>query len=65
MRAVVQRVKSRGDSNLVLIDLAAGKEELLTPHEPPGAFGLLLLIESLAGLWFLSAWLFGKAAREA
>ena len=42
-RAVVQRVKSRGDSNLFLIDLAAGKEELLTPHEPPGTFdgGLL------------------------
>lgn len=37
-RAVVQRVRSRGDGNLFLIDLAAGKEELLTPHEPPGAF---------------------------
>ena len=37
-RAVVQRVKSRGDSNLFLVDLASGKEELLTPHEPPGAF---------------------------
>ena len=38
-RAVVQRVRSRGDGNLFLIDLASGQEELLTPHEPPGAFG--------------------------
>lgn len=38
-RAVVGRLKSRGDNNLHLIDLATGKEELLTPHEPPGTFG--------------------------
>jgi dipeptidyl aminopeptidase/acylaminoacyl peptidase len=38
-RAVVSRVRSRGDNNLFLIDLATGKEELLTPHEPPGSFG--------------------------
>ncbi len=38
-RAVVARVRSRGDNNLFLIDLASGKEELLTPHEPPGSFG--------------------------
>jgi dipeptidyl aminopeptidase/acylaminoacyl peptidase len=38
-RAVVARVKSRGDNNLHLVDLATGKEELLTPHEPPGSFG--------------------------
>ncbi len=37
-RAVVSRVRSRGDDNLFLIDLATGKEELLTPHEPPGSF---------------------------
>jgi dipeptidyl aminopeptidase/acylaminoacyl peptidase len=37
-RAIVQRVKSRGDGNLFLIDLATGREELLTPHEPPGTF---------------------------
>jgi hypothetical protein len=30
--------------------------------EPPGPFGLLGLIEFFAGLWFLSAWLFRKAA---
>lgn len=31
--------------------------------EPPSALGLLLLIEFFAGAWFLSAWLFMKAAR--
>jgi hypothetical protein len=31
--------------------------------EPPGAIGLLLLIEFFAGTWFASAWLFRKAAR--
>jgi dipeptidyl aminopeptidase/acylaminoacyl peptidase len=38
-RAVVSRVRSRGDNNLFLIDLTTGKEELLTPHDPPGSFG--------------------------
>lgn len=38
-RALVSRLMSRGDNNLFLIDLATGKEELLTPHEPPGTFG--------------------------
>lgn len=37
----------------------------IAANEPPGAFGLLLLIEGLAAFWFLSARLFGKAAREA
>ncbi|MEA2562261.1 MAG: hypothetical protein QOH06_3765 [Acidobacteriota bacterium] len=37
-RAIVQRVKSRGDSNLYLIDIANGREQLITPHTPPGAF---------------------------
>jgi hypothetical protein len=31
--------------------------------EPPGAFGLLILIEFFAVGWFVSAWLFRKAAR--
>jgi hypothetical protein len=31
--------------------------------EPPGALGLLLLIEFFAGSWLLSAWSFRKAAR--
>jgi dipeptidyl aminopeptidase/acylaminoacyl peptidase len=38
-RAVVGRVKSRGDNNLYLLDLQTRKEALLTPHEPPGQFG--------------------------
>ncbi len=37
-RAIVQRVKSRGDSNLYLIDIPAGREQLITPHTPPGSF---------------------------
>jgi dipeptidyl aminopeptidase/acylaminoacyl peptidase len=37
-RALLTRVASRGDSNVFLIDLAGGKEALLTPHEPPGNF---------------------------
>jgi dipeptidyl aminopeptidase/acylaminoacyl peptidase len=37
-RAVVSRVRSRGDNNLYLIDLATGKEQLLTPHDGPGEF---------------------------
>ena len=31
--------------------------------DPPGATGLLVLIELFAATWFLSAWLFRKAAR--
>jgi dipeptidyl aminopeptidase/acylaminoacyl peptidase len=38
-RAVVFRLRSRGDSNLYLVDLESGKEALLTPHEPPGSVG--------------------------
>jgi hypothetical protein len=30
--------------------------------EPPGAIGLLVLIEFFAGAWFVSAWLFRRAA---
>ncbi|HYX47857.1 MAG TPA: hypothetical protein VE820_13695 [Sphingomicrobium sp.] len=30
--------------------------------EPPGRIGLLILIESFAALWLLSAWFFRKAA---
>lgn len=38
-RAIVSRVPARGDSNLVLVDRASGRETLLTPHEGPGSFG--------------------------
>ena len=36
---LVQRVKSRGDSNVSLIGLHERADVLLTPHEPPGTFG--------------------------
>jgi len=35
--ALLSRLVGRGDNNLYLLDLASGKETLLTPHEPPGA----------------------------
>ena len=38
-RAIVIRIPARGDSNLVLVDRASGRETLLTPHEGPGSFG--------------------------
>jgi dipeptidyl aminopeptidase/acylaminoacyl peptidase len=37
--ALLNRVVSRGDNNLYLVDLATGSETLLTPHEGPGSFG--------------------------
>jgi dipeptidyl aminopeptidase/acylaminoacyl peptidase len=36
--AVVNRLQSRGDNNLYLLDLRTKKEVLLTPHDPPGLF---------------------------
>ncbi|MEM1177502.1 MAG: S9 family peptidase [Acidobacteriota bacterium] len=36
--AVIYRLESRSDANLFLMDLGAGKETLLTPHEGPAAF---------------------------
>ena len=35
----------------------------LSAAEPPGALGLLGLIEFFALMWLLSAWCFGRAAR--
>jgi hypothetical protein len=37
----------------------------IAANEPPGAFGLLILIEGFAVLWLMSALLFAKVAREA
>jgi dipeptidyl aminopeptidase/acylaminoacyl peptidase len=37
-RAIVERVPSRGDSDLFLVDLAGGREVRLTPHQGPGNF---------------------------
>ena len=36
----------------------------IAANEPPGAFGLLVLIEALAAMWLGSALLFRKAARD-
>jgi dipeptidyl aminopeptidase/acylaminoacyl peptidase len=36
--ATVSRVKSRGDSDLVLVEMASGHETPLTPHTPPAEF---------------------------
>ncbi len=38
-RAVLYRLRSRGDNNLYLLDLERGTESLLTPHTGPGTFG--------------------------
>ncbi|MDQ2869867.1 MAG: S9 family peptidase [Acidobacteriota bacterium] len=37
-RALLDRLVSRGDNNLYLVDLASGRETLLTPHDGPGSF---------------------------
>ncbi len=37
-RALIGRLRSRGDNNLYLLDLETRKEVLLTPHDPPGLF---------------------------
>jgi dipeptidyl aminopeptidase/acylaminoacyl peptidase len=37
--AVLYRQKTRGDNDLVLVELTGGAETLLTPHEPPAQFG--------------------------
>jgi dipeptidyl aminopeptidase/acylaminoacyl peptidase len=36
--ALLSRVVSRGDNNLYSVEIATGKETLLTPHEGPGSF---------------------------
>jgi Tol biopolymer transport system component len=36
--ALLSRVVSRGDNNLYLVEVATGKETLLTPHDGPGSF---------------------------
>lgn len=38
-RAVLWRMESRSDDNLLLLDLEDRSESLLTPHEGPGSFG--------------------------
>jgi dipeptidyl aminopeptidase/acylaminoacyl peptidase len=36
--ALMNRLVNRGDNNVYLVDVATGKETLLTPHEGPGTF---------------------------
>ncbi|MEO8190248.1 MAG: S9 family peptidase [Acidobacteriota bacterium] len=37
-RALLDRLVSRGDNNLYLVDVKTSRERLLTPHEGPGSF---------------------------
>ena len=37
-RALVSRLRGRGDNDLYLIDLESHAETLVTPHDPPGSF---------------------------
>jgi dipeptidyl aminopeptidase/acylaminoacyl peptidase len=36
--AILDRLVSRGDNNVYLVEIASGKETLLTPHEGPGSY---------------------------
>ncbi|HEY6148377.1 MAG TPA: S9 family peptidase [Thermoanaerobaculia bacterium] len=36
--ALLERLVSRGDDNVYLVEIASGKETLLTPHEGPGSY---------------------------
>lgn len=59
VRAMVVTAGAQGLIGLVVF--ARG----ISANEPPGAFGLLILIEGFAALWLASALLFARAAREA
>ncbi|HEX4438651.1 MAG TPA: S9 family peptidase [Thermoanaerobaculia bacterium] len=37
-RGLMNRLVNRGDNNLYVVDLASGKEMLITPHAGPGSF---------------------------
>jgi dipeptidyl aminopeptidase/acylaminoacyl peptidase len=37
-RLIILRIADRSDENLFMVDIATGKETLLTPHRPPGSF---------------------------
>src|SRR5262245_64951700 len=37
-RGLLNRLVSRGDNNLYVVDLATGRETLITPHSGPGSF---------------------------
>lgn len=65
---------AKADAMVRAMGVTAGAQALIglvvfacgiAANEPPGAFGLLILIEGFAALWLGSALLFAKAAREA
>jgi hypothetical protein len=69
--AIVAKAKAEGMVRTMLV--TAGAQALIglvvftrgiAVSEPPGAFGLLILIEAFAVLWLASALLFAKAARK-
>jgi len=45
-RAVIWRMVSRGDSNLYLLDLASGDEQLITPHEGVAVSGNAVFVDN-------------------
>jgi len=38
-RALIARLRGRGDNDLYLVNLQSHAETLVTPHDPPGSFG--------------------------
>jgi dipeptidyl aminopeptidase/acylaminoacyl peptidase len=52
--AIINRLMSRGDNNLFLVEIATGKEALLTPHEPPGSFGSARFAPDGQAIYFTS-----------
>jgi len=52
--AIVNRVMSRGDNDLYLVEVATGKEALLTPHEPPASFGSARFAPDGRAIYFAS-----------
>lgn len=52
--AIINRLMSRGDNNLYLVEVATGKEALLTPHEAPGSFGSARFAPDGQAIYFIS-----------
>ena len=52
--AVLYRMESRSDDNLLLVDLASGEEQLLTPHQGPGSFDNGRFAPDGRAIYFLS-----------
>ena len=52
--AIINRLQNRGDNNLYLVEVATGKEALLTPHEGPGSFGSAWFTPDGQTIYFIS-----------